>query len=191
MPDFSEKITPCFRAMVRRGEKFLPMRKASSATRIHPGWLGFWRDASCSRCFCSAPASADRSLPALYMAFMRASGCWPFSMFRLSDSGGLLLIRRIRLSIPVAGRRTADHLPARRSYHRPSPGFLSGGPAWLFCFAVLSVFCWDWACAGGNPFKRRRPLGSRLALLAGICGAPGAVDQPSTGTDRGGPISSS
>ena len=76
-------------------------------------------------------------LPALYMAI--SEGLWLlaiFDVFAFLIGGGLLVIRRIRLPIRAASALLTTFLLGVLIIAQA--GFLSGGPAWLFCFSVLS-----------------------------------------------------
>ena len=93
-------------------------------------------------------------VPAVYMAF--SEGLWPLAVvdiFAFLASACLLVMRQITLERRAAAVLLITFLVG--VFVISQAGFLSGGPAWLFCFAVMSgVF-----------------LGLRAALLATLLNA--------------------
>jgi len=117
--------------------------------------LTFWRERilfavlAASTCFCLIAL-----VPALYMAI--GEGLWLLALFDIIAFLGcssLLFFYRIRLAIRAGVTLLITFLVGL--FIIAQAGFLSGGPAWLFCFAVLSGIL----------------LGLRAALLATLLNA--------------------
>jgi PAS domain S-box-containing protein len=76
-------------------------------------------------------------IPAVYMAF--SEGIWLLAILDVCavlTSASLLTLRRVKLHYRTAGVVLLTFLVGISVIAQA--GFLSGGPAWLFCFAVLS-----------------------------------------------------
>jgi PAS domain S-box-containing protein len=100
--------------------------------------LAYWRERimfsvlAASTCFCLVALA-----PALYLAV--SEGLWLLAIFDILAflvTGTLLLCHRIRLAIRAASFLLIPFLVG--VFIICQVGFLSAGPAWLFCFAVLS-----------------------------------------------------
>jgi PAS domain S-box-containing protein len=100
--------------------------------------LLFWRERILfSMLAFSTVFSLIALVPAVFMAF--SEGFWLLAIFDLLAfmvCCGLLLSPRIRLDIRTALALLVTFLVG--VFIISQAGFLSGGPAWLFCFAVLS-----------------------------------------------------
>ena len=112
--------------------------------------LAYWRERILHSVLAAGTGlSLIALVPAVYMAF--SEGLWPLAVvdiFAFIAIACLLVMRHIKLERRAAGVLLITFLVG--VFVIGQAGFLSGGPAWLFCFAVMSgVF-----------------LGLRAALLA-------------------------
>jgi PAS domain S-box-containing protein len=149
--------------------------------------LTYWRERilfavlAASTCFCLIAL-----VPALYMAI--SESLWLLAIFDILafiGCGSLLFFYRIRLAIRAGVTLLITFMVGL--FIIAQAGFLSGGPAWLFCFAVLSgvllglraallatflnaaaIFILGWLSSQGYVAAPPAPINLLRAVTAGI-----------------------
>ena len=138
MPSFFEKLRRAFGQCSDAAKKFCNEKNFFRHQDPSRDGLAFWRERILfSVLLFGTGFCLIALLPALYMAF--SEGLWLLALIDVLAflvCGGLLVIRRIRLPIRAAAALLTTFLLG--IFVVAQAGFLSGGPAWLFCFAVLS-----------------------------------------------------
>jgi PAS domain S-box-containing protein len=138
MPNYFVKLRLALGQSIAAAEKLLNQKSFFRYQDPTEDGLAFWRERILfsvllfSTAFCLIAL-----LPALYMAFKE--GLWLLAVIDIIAvlvCGGLLVIRRIRLPVRATVALLTTFLLG--IFVVAQAGFLSGGPAWLFCFAVLS-----------------------------------------------------
>jgi PAS domain S-box-containing protein len=124
--------------IARLAKEFLDKRYNHAELGPVKDGLEYWRERIVFSVLASSTGFAVLALaPALYMAF--GEGLWLLVIFdalAFLACGSLLVFRQIRLSIRAASLLLIAFLVG--IFIISQAGFLSGGPAWLFCFAVVA-----------------------------------------------------
>ncbi len=138
MPLFFKKLGRAIRPFCVSAKAFFDKRYSRSEPELAKDGLSYWRERILFSVLAVSTAFALIALtPALYMAV--GEGLWLLAIFDIIaflGCGSLLLFYRIRLAVRAAITLLIAFLVG--VFIIAQAGFLSGGPAWLFCFAVLA-----------------------------------------------------
>jgi PAS domain S-box-containing protein len=138
MPFWSNTLWPAIENLSAAAREFFDKRYSPAEPELAKEGLTYWRERimfavlAASTGFCLVAL-----VPALYMA--SREGFWAlaiFDVFAFLLTGSLLFFYQIRLAIRAAFFLLIPFLVG--IFIIAQVGFVSGGPAWLFCFAVLS-----------------------------------------------------
>jgi PAS domain S-box-containing protein len=138
MPLFFKKLGRAARQWCASADAFFDKRYSSREPDSVKDGLTYWRARILFSVLAASTGLALIALvPALYMAV--SEGLWLLAVFDIIafvGCGSLLMSSRIRLAVRAA--LTLLIAFSVGVFIIAQAGFLSGGPAWLFCFAVLA-----------------------------------------------------